>query len=215
VCERYLSLGARHCVPIYNAVDVDTHFPAPRSEPRFAADLSFLGNRLPDRERRVREFLIEPARAAPQRRFLLGGAGWEDIALPGNVSGLGHVPTIDHNAFNSSPLAVLNINRDSMAESGFSPPTRIFEAAAAGACVITDAWDGIDTFLAPGDEILVASTGREVLALLDRLTPERARAIGARARARMLAEHTYARRGAEVHQTLRDLQASKQKGRAA
>ena len=214
VCAEYRRLGARECVPIYNAVDPETHYPVP-TESRFVADQAFLGNRQPDRERRVRDFFIGPASAAPNRRFLLGGAGWEDVELPGNVTALGHVPTADHNAFNASPLAVLNINRDSMAERGFSPPTRIFEAAAAGACLITDSWSGIDTFLAPGEEILVARSGREVGRILDGLTVERARAIGERARARMLAEHTYARRGLELDRFLRSRLSAKRDGRAA
>ena len=129
ICSQYVALGASRCVPIYNAVDPDTHFPVPPDR-RFEADLAFLGNRLPDRERRVFEFLIEPARRVPGARFLLGGAGWEQAGMPTNLRTLGHVSTRDHNGFNATPRAVLNINRDSMAERGFSPPTRIFEAAA-------------------------------------------------------------------------------------
>ena len=87
-----------------------------------------------------------------------------------------------HNAFNCSALAVLNVARDSMAEIGFSPATRVFEAAGAGACLITDAWEGIELFLEPGEEVLVARDGADVAAHLAALTPERARAIGARAR---------------------------------
>src|SRR5690606_17236081 len=142
-------LGAAQCVPIYNALDPHVHFPVP-AEARFSADLAFLGNRLPDRERRVEEFFIDVAAALPARRFLLGGSGWGDRRLPANITYAGHVYTMDHNAFNSSPLAVLNINRESMARYGFSPPTRVFEAAGAGACLVTDAWEGIELFLEPG-----------------------------------------------------------------
>jgi spore maturation protein CgeB len=212
--DQYLALGARHCAPVYNAVDPETHFPVAPDE-RFSADLAFLGNRLPDRERRVREFLVGPAETLPQARFLLGGAGWESVPLPSNVRALGHVSTRDHNPFNATPLAVLNINRDSMAERGYSPPTRIFEAAAAGACIITDAWEGIDTFLMPGEEILVARDGQEVVELMRALTPGRARVIGRLARARMLAEHTYAHRAVEVDALLRRLLARKRGRRAA
>jgi spore maturation protein CgeB len=108
------------------------------------------------------------------------------------------VPTRDHNAFNTSALAVLNVARDSMAAVGFSPATRVFEAAGAAACLITDAWKGIELFLKPGTEVLVARDGRDVADHLANLTPERARSIGEAARRRVLAEHTYERRGADV-----------------
>jgi spore maturation protein CgeB len=108
------------------------------------------------------------------------------------------VYTAEHNAFNCTPRAVLNVARDSMADIGFSPATRVFEAAGAAACLITDAWEGIELFLAPDREVLVARDGHDVAELLASLTPERARSIGAAARARVLAEHSYCLRGAQV-----------------
>jgi spore maturation protein CgeB len=202
VVRAYEGFGARACTPIYNALDPCTHFPAP-AEARFEADLSFLGNRLPDREARVERFFLEPAAKLPQRRFLIGGNGWETKAMPANVRHLGHVYTREHNAFNTSPLAVLNIARDSMAAIGFSPATRVFEAAGAGGCLITDAWEGVELFLEPGEEVLVARDGQDVADHVAALTPERARAIGEAARNRILAEHTYTRRGAEVDRILK------------
>jgi spore maturation protein CgeB len=201
VVSEYLDHGARACLPIYNALDSETHFPVP-AQPRFAADLSFVGNRLPDREARVAAFFFEAAHLMPTCRFLLGGNGWQDCALPANVTAIGHVYTADHNALNSSALAVLNINRESMAEFGFSPPTRVFEAAGAGACLITDAWAGIEMFLEPEEEVLLAADGAEVAALLEALNPERARRIGEAARRRILAKHTYAERARIVEETL-------------
>ena len=201
IVERYRALGARDCVPVYNALDPETHHPVP-PDPRFAADLAFLGNRLPDREARVREFFFGAATAAPQRGFLLGGSGWEDVPLPANVRALGHVGTGDHNALNSTPLAVLNVTRDSMVLNGWSPPTRVFEAAGAAACLITDAWEGIDLFLEPDAEVLVAEDGAEVARHVEELTPERARAIGDAARKRVLREHTYDHRAEQVEQIL-------------
>jgi spore maturation protein CgeB len=201
VVERYLALGARDCVPVYNALDPETHHPFHPDE-RFACDLVFLGNRLPDREARVEELLLRAAALAPRRRFLLGGSGWDDKALPPNVGRLGHVGTRDHNALNSTPLAVLNVTRDSMVANGWSPPTRVFEAAGAAACVITDAWDGIELFLEPGSEVLVAEDGAEVAKLLETLSPETARTIGSSARERLLGEHTYAHRAAQVEDIL-------------
>jgi spore maturation protein CgeB len=201
VVAAYERVGARLCVPVYNALDPTTHYPVD-SDPRFVGDLGFLGNRLPDREARVEEFFLKAAARCPERTFLLGGNGWGDKPLPSNVKYLGHVYTRDHNAFNGSTLAVLNISRESMARYGFSPATRVFEAAGAAACLITDAWEGIETFLEPESEVLVARDGDEVAARLLELTPERAGAIGEAARRRILSEHTYAHRAAQVEAVL-------------
>ncbi|HWH55314.1 MAG TPA: glycosyltransferase [Gaiellaceae bacterium] len=201
VVDRYLELGARECVPVYNALDPETHRPA-APDARFAADLVFLGNRLPDREARVGEFFLRAAELASSCRFLLGGSGWSSRPLPENVSYLGHVGTADHNALNSTPLAVLNVTRDSMVSNGWSPPTRLFEAAGAGACLITDAWRGIEAFLEPGREVLVAETGADVANHLRRLTPGAAARIGAAALRRVLSEHTYAQRAEQVEDVL-------------
>lgn len=201
VVEAYKRFGARECVPIYNALDPATHHPV-EPDPRFEGDLGFLGNRLPDREARVEEFFLKAAALAPGRRFLLGGNGWGDKPMPANVQYLGHVYTRDHNAFNCTPLAVLNISRESMARYGFSPATRVFEAAGAGACLITDAWEGIEMFLEPDWEVLVAADGEEVAERLRRLNLEDARRIGRAAKRRILAEHTYAHRAAQIESIL-------------
>lgn len=203
VVDAYTGFGAAACVPVYNALDPDTHHPVPPDE-RFACDLAFLGNRLPDREARVEEFFLRAAAALPERRFLIGGNGWESKAMPANVRHRGHVYTAEHNAFNCTPAAVLNVARDSMAHIGFSPATRVFEAAGAAACLITDAWEGIERFLAPDREVLVARDGQDVADHLAALTPARARAIGRAALARVLAEHTYALRGVQVDALLRE-----------
>jgi len=206
VVERYRELGARDCVPVYNALDPETHHPVTPDE-RFRCDLAFLGNRLPDREERVEEFFLRVAKLAPERSFLLGGSGWQDRPLPPNVRRLGHVSTREHNAFNATPLAVLNVSRESMATNGFSPATRVFEAAGAGACLITDAWEGIELFLEPGTEVLVARDGADVAALLRGLDEARVRAIGAAARRRVLREHTYAERAVAVERLLEAVRA--------
>jgi spore maturation protein CgeB len=201
VISAYRALGARACIPVYNALDPSTHHPVP-PDPRFSADLGFLGNRLPDREARVDEYFLGPARTLASRRFLLGGNGWGDKPVPPNVSVLGHVYTHEHNAFNCTPMAVLNVNRESMARYGFSPPTRVFEAAGAAACLITDEWAGIESFLEPGREVLVAPDGHGVAAHLEALTPELARRIGDAAFGRVLSEHTYAHRALQVERVL-------------
>ncbi len=203
VIAAYEAMGARLCVPIYNALDPQAHHPAP-AQPEYEGDLVFMGNRLPDREARVEEYFLKPAAILPQRRFLLGGSGWDDKPMTPNIRRLGHVPTSAHNAVNAAAMAVLNIARDSMATIGFSPATRVFEAAGAGGCLITDAWEGIELFLKPNDEVLVARDGGDVAAHLAALTPARARRIGAAALARVLREHTYEQRAILLNQALRD-----------
>jgi spore maturation protein CgeB len=214
VIEAYELFGAARCIPIYNALDPTTHHPV-APDPRFAADLAFLGNRLPDREARVEEFFLAPAESLPNARFLIGGNGWDSRALPQNVRNAGHVFTTEHNAFNCTPLAVLNIARDSMADMGFSPATRVFEAAGAAACLITDAWEGIELFLEPDEEVLVARDGKDVAEHVKTLTRERARAIGQAALRRVLDEHTYAHRGAQVDSVLKRGMAARVEGVAA
>lgn len=201
VVKTYLGFGARQCTPVYNALDTSTHFPVP-ADPRFGGDLAFLGNRLPDREARVEQFFFDPASRLPAFTFLLGGAGWGDKPRGPNIRYFDHVYTADHNAFNCSSRAVLNITRDSMVRFGFSPATRVFEAAGAGACLITDAWEGIDRFFEPGTEILVASDGDQVAGHITSLTQEVARRIGQSARARALAHHTYRHRAEQVDRVL-------------
>ena len=196
VVEHYTRLGAANCYPIYNALDPETHHPVP-PDPELACDLLFVGHRLPDRERRVEEFFLRAAELASEFRFALGGEGWEGKRLPANVRWIGHVGTGDHNRVNCSARMVLNINRDSMAGVGFSPPTRVFEAAGAGACLITDRWAGIETFFAPEKEILVAGSAEEIVHYLRTVSAHMARQIGANMRERALRDHTYALRAQE------------------
>lgn len=202
VIEHYERLGARACCPIYNGLDPETHYevsPAPEK----ACDLVFVGNRLPDRERRVEEFFFAAAERGPEFKFALGGEGWGDKSLPKNVRWIGHVGTNDHNAVNCSARMVLNLNRESMVRVGYSPPTRIFEAAGAGACVITDYWEGIETFFEPGCEILVARDAGEIVDLLRTVDTKLAREMGDAMRRRALMEHTYGLRALQVREILR------------
>lgn len=205
---RYKALGARVCEEIYNGLDPDTHHPV-APDPRYAADLVFLGNRLPDREKRVEDLFLCAAERAPEFRFLLGGEGWGGKPMPPNVRWLGHVPTGEHNAVNCSARMVLNINRESMAQTGFSPPTRVFEVAGSGACLLCDAWPGVETFFEPEQEILVVRNADEIVAALRTHSAASAKKIGEGLRSRALAEHTYAQRAAKADMVLRQLWAAK------
>src|SRR5262249_11964075 len=201
VVQHYLSLGARNCIPIYNALDPETHYPVD-PDPRFQCDLVFVGNRLPDRERRVEQFFFKAAELAPDLSFILGGEGWGSRKLPANVRWIGHVGSADHNRVNCSARMVLNINRDSMASVGFSPPTRVFEAAGAGACLISDAWTGMDDFFRVGTEVFVAHDAHDVVARLRGQSHRQLARIGKSMRLRALQEHTYSMRAFEFHRVV-------------
>ncbi|MGZ4814104.1 MAG: CgeB family protein [Terriglobales bacterium] len=202
IVQHYLDLGGQNCHPIYNGLDPDHHHPVP-PDTEFACDLAFVGHRLPDREKRVEDFFLRAAELAPELKFILGGEGWGGKVLPSNVQWIGHVPTNRHNVVNVSARMVLNINRESMANVGFSPPTRVFEAAGAGACMITDQWPGIEHFFVLGDEILVASSAEQIVQHMRHLSAEQCRLIGHAMRRRACLEHTYELRVKKVDALLK------------
>jgi spore maturation protein CgeB len=190
-------LGARHVVPLYGSVDPEVHRPV-EPERRFHADLSYLGTYAADRRLAMERLFLDPARSLPHSRFLLGGSLYpEGIALAENVSLIDHVPPREHAAFFASSRLTLNLTRASMAALGHCPSGRLFEAAACGAAMVSDRWEGLERFFEPGSEILIADDADDVRAALARAESE-LRSIGARARARVLAEHTAARRAVEL-----------------
>ncbi len=195
--DNYLALGARAYFSMYNGLDPETHYPVP-ADPSLACDVAFLGNRLPDREARVEELFLRAAELAPGKSFILGGEGWGGKQMPPNVRWIGHVPTADHNRVNCSASMVMNINRASMAQSGFSPPTRVFEVAGAGTCLLCDDWPGIDDCFNPGEELLVIRNAEDVVDALNRYDGSERKQIGAAFRARALRNHTYAQRAAQA-----------------
>lgn len=197
--REYRGFGARAYFSMYNGLDPETHFPV-APDPSLACDVAFLGNRLPDREARVEELFLRAAELAPEMRFLLGGEGWGDKRMPQNVRWIGHVPTAEHNRVNCSAEMVMNINRASMAMSGFSPPTRVFEVAGAGICLLCDDWPGIDDCFEPGNEILVVRRAEDVVDALRTHDAAARRRIGAAFRDRALRDHTYAQRAKQAEQ---------------
>ena len=182
-------LGARRVAPLYGHVDPAVHHPVP-PDSRFASSLSYLGTYAADRQPALDALFIEPARRRPDAKFLIGGAQYP-AAFPwtDNIFFVRHTPPPDHPAFFSSSRLTLNITRAPMAAMGWCPSGRLFEAAACGAAILSDDWDGLDRFFTPGADILLAATSEDTLAALDRSDAEIA-AIGRNARARALAEHT-------------------------
>jgi spore maturation protein CgeB len=189
-------LGARRVVPLYGSVDPDRYRPAAAARPRAA--LSYLGTYAEDRQSALERLFIAPARRRPDARFLIGGAQYPaDFPWRPNIAFLGHVAPDEHPRFYAAAQATLNVTRGAMAASGWCPSGRLFEAAACAAPILSDWWDGLDAFFAPGHEIVIVRDTEDVLAALDQGEAELAR-IGRRARERALAEHTAARRAAEL-----------------
>jgi spore maturation protein CgeB len=194
-------LGAQRVAPLYGGVDPELHCPA-QPDDRFRAALSYLGTHSPDRVPVLRELFVEPARELPDRRFVIGGSKYgDDFPWLPNIFFLSHIPCSDHPAFFASATLSLNVTRRAMALNGFCPSGRLFEAAACGAAVLSDAWEGLDSFFTPGSEILVARNKDEVLAALER-SPQEIAAIGSAARARALACHSADARARELEAIL-------------
>lgn len=193
-------LGARRVAALYGSVDPARHRPAPAppaAAPAWAGACSYLGTWSADRQAALEALFLEPARRLP-RPFVLGGSLYPpDVRWPPNVVRVEHVPPPEHPAFYGSCPLTVSVTRAPMASSGWCPSGRLFEAAACGVPVLSDAWAGLDTFFTPGDQILVARTTEEALAAIELPREELAR-IGRRARERAIAEHSGARRAEEL-----------------
>jgi spore maturation protein CgeB len=194
-------LRARRTATLYGSVDPDFHFPV-SSIPEYKSDLSHLGTYAEDRASSLRGLLVEPALRLPHKRFLIGGPQYPSLfPWRSNIFYRSHVSPAEHPAFYCSSFLTLNVTRRVMAEIGFCPSNRLFEAAACGAVTISDYWPGLERFFLPGDEILVASGPDDVVDALDIDDAERKR-IARRARERALTEHTAAHRAREMESLL-------------
>ncbi len=190
-------LGARRVTPIYGSVDPAQHHPAPPRDV-YAAKLSYIGTYAADRQAALERLFVEPARLRPNDRFVIAGAQYPN-AFPwtDNTYFVRHLPPPEHPAFYSSSQLTLNVTREAMARMGWCPSGRLFEAAACGAPILSDAWPGLDAFFQPGAEILVAETTEEALEALSR-SPGDLAGIARRARERTLDQHTAAHRAREM-----------------
>lgn len=186
---QFLSFGARRVRWGYCGVDERFWRPVPPSVD-LVCDLLFAGNRLADREARVREFFLRPASLCPDRRFLLAGSGWEEAYLPANVRVLGHLRPAELRRAYASAGLVLNVNREPMARYGYAPASRLFEAAACGAGIVSDRWPGIEAILAPGEEVLLADGAADVVRAVREVAPALRRRIGLAARRRIERDYT-------------------------
>lgn len=191
--QHYGSPAAR---PLYCSVDAEAYRPQNVSR---RWDLSYLGTYSPDRQPVLERLLLEPARRAPSLRFVVAGPQYPaGIDWPANVERLDHVPPAEHPAFYSASRYTLNVTRADMVAAGYSPSVRLFEAAACGTPVVSDIWDGIETVLRPGREIVLAQDSEAVLAVLRDPSDGIRESMAQAARARILAEHTAEHRAAEL-----------------
>lgn len=198
--------GSPRARAFYCLVDPAAYPPGVR-EPVW--DLGYLGTYSADRQPALEALLLEPARRAPSRAFVVAGPQYPDaVAWPDNVERIDHLPPAGHAAFYRSQRLTLNITRVDMVRAGWSPSVRLFEAAACGIPVVSDVWEGLDAFFRPGTEILLARSTDEVLAHLSDRDDEALAAIGAAARARVLAEHTAEHRAEELERHVAPLLAS-------
>jgi spore maturation protein CgeB len=196
-------LNARNVAPLYGSVDPEIHRPAERRA-EFEADLSYLGTYAADRQETLDKLFIRAARVASNRRFLIGGAQYPDeFPWTRNTYFVRHLPPDQHPAFYCSSLMTLNVTRRAMAEMGYCPSGRLFEAAACGAPILTDKWEGLESFYTPKDQILVCRETEDVLNALE-LSEEELRRMARNARERTLAEHTADHRAIELERILED-----------
>jgi spore maturation protein CgeB len=196
-------LGARRVAPLFGSVDPAIHRPA-CSRAAYQADLSYLGTYADDRQHALDELFIQVARRLPQKRFVVGGSKYPiDFPWRQNIWYVQHVPPSAHAAFFSSSPLTLNITRGAMARMGYCPSGRLFEAAACGAAMVSDEWDGLDSFFEAGRELIVARTTDDVIAAMQ-LPPDELASIAQAGRERVLSSHTAAHRAAELERIFDD-----------
>ncbi len=192
--------GSPHAVPFFCSVDPDLYHPTP-SRSEFRCDLSYLGTYAADRQPKLSSLLDDVAASLPQSSFIVAGPQYPNtLTWQPNVRHLIHVSPPEHPAFYSSSRFTLNLTRDDMVAAGYSPSVRLFEASACGAAILSDSWPGLDQFLTPGSEILLPSNTAEVTAILQEMSEDEAKAIGLRARDRILSQHTAEHRAMQFEQ---------------
>jgi spore maturation protein CgeB len=190
-------LGARSVRPLYGHVDTAIHRPV-EPQPHYRAALSYLGTYSEDRQRTLETLFVAPARARQDLRFLIGGAQYpEDFPWSPNIYFVRHLPPSEHAPFFASSRLTLNVTRQAMAEMGWCPSGRLFEAAACGAPLLSDDWPGIGDFFTPGEEILIARDERDTLDALA-IADAELRRLAERAYQRTMDQHTSDQRAREL-----------------
>lgn len=182
---------------LYGSVDEEIFRPV---ECRLEHDLGYLGTYCEDRQEKLDRMLLGAARAWPSGQFVIAGPKYPPMTLPLNVQRAEHIPPDRQAEFYCSQAFTLSLTRADMAHAGHSPGARLFEAAACGVPIISDAWEGLDTFLTPGKEVFVAESAADVLHCLQKLRSATRKEVGAAARQRVLQNHTSRHRAAELEE---------------
>lgn len=186
--------GARRAVPLYCSFDSNL-YSRRHIYQRYRCDLSYMGTYAPDRQAKLEELFCSPARVLPEMKFILAGAQYPKRSRwPKNVRRITHLAPRWHPGLYSSSRVVLNLTRQEMVNAGYSPSVRLFEAAGCGAAIVSDAWPGLETFLTPGEEILLAESSTQMQSYLKDLSDSDLDLMGRRAHARVLEEHTSQKR---------------------
>jgi spore maturation protein CgeB len=194
-------LGSPCARALYCSVDPSLYYPDPVAT---RWDLGYMGTYSDDRQATIERLLLEPARRWPDGRFVVAGPQYPDgIAWPAGVARVSHLPPDRHRWFYNAQRFTLNVTRADMIRAGWSPSVRLFEAAACGTPIVSDAWPGLDTLFEPDREILIAGSAQDVLACLRDIGEGERRRIGAAARLRVLAQHTARQRAAELEAHIR------------
>ncbi|MEZ4865018.1 MAG: glycosyltransferase [Caldilineaceae bacterium] len=195
--------GAQYARPLYCSVDPDLYFPEQEAG---QWDLGYMGTYSPDRQPGLEELLLKPAQCNMQRRFVVAGPNYPaEVVWPSNVARIDHLPPSEHRRFYNAQRFTLNITRNDMKQAGYAPSVRLFEAAACGTPIISDFWPGLDTFFTLGEEILVAKSDEDVCTYLRVTSSAEAQAIGQRARAVVLQQHTATQRAKELEGYIHEL----------
>ncbi len=192
---------ARSARVLYCSADPELYFPESQT---IRWDMGYMGTYSEDRQPALESLLLDPARRWEQGRFVVAGPLYPAaIAWPGNVERVEHIPPGGHRAFYNAQRLTLNITRADMRAAGWSPSVRLFEAAACGTPILSDCWPGLESFLEPGREILVARNAAEADDIIRHTPPSELRTLALRARRRVLAAHTPSRRAAELEAYIR------------
>lgn len=204
-------MGAKRARALYCSFDAELYRPEPQ-EPRW--EVGYMGTYSVDRQPTLERLLLEPARRAPERRFVVAGPLYPDgITWPPNVERIHHLPPGEHRSFYCRQRFTLNVTRADMIAAGHSPSVRLFEAAACGVPIISDTWVGIETLFVPGREILLARSSEDTLRFLNTIGREEAARIGDRARKRVLADHTAEHRALELEGHVAELSSAARRAR--
>jgi spore maturation protein CgeB len=193
LADKYNSPMAR---PFYCSFDPELYYP---SAEKIKWDLGYLGTYSNDRQPPLQKLMLDAAEEMPSKKFVVAGPQYPaDIKWGSNVERIEHLPPSMHRTFYNSQRYTMNITRADMIKAGYSPSVRLFEAAACGTPIISDYWEGIDQFFDINTEILISASAEDTVYYLTRISEDERKTIGAKAREKVMQNHTAAHRASEL-----------------